>query len=148
MRGINTVTLIGNVGNKPEIFESNTTKICRISVATNDEWTDKNTGEKQVRTEWHRVSVFGGQAQACFDYLISGARIYVQGKLKTSKYEKNGQDVFSTSIVVSGMGTTILFLDKKKGDLKPIDQLKNVKPDVGQIAGEIAKGYEWEDVPF
>ncbi len=138
MKGINTVTLVGNLGNKPEIFEGKSTKICRLSVATNEEWIDKNTNQKQVRTEWHRVSVFGGQAQSCFDYLESGSRVYIQGKLKTSKYEKDGQTLFATSIIVSGIGSTILFLDKKKDEKKP----------VGQVASEISTQSEWDDMPF
>ena len=100
MAGINKVILVGNLGAKPEIkYASNGNAISNLSVATSESWTDKNTGQKQERTEWHRVSLFGKVAEIAGQYLDKGSKVYVEGKLKTRKWQDDsGSERYSTEI--------------------------------------------------
>ena len=110
MAGVNKVIIIGNLGRDPEIRYSQQGKpIVNFSVATSEEWTDKNSGQKQEHTEWHRIVVFGKQAESCEKYLSKGRQVYVEGKLKTSTYEKDGQTHYSTDVVAN----TVQFLGGK-----------------------------------
>ena len=87
MAGINKVILVGNLGAKPEIkYAANGNAVVNLSVATSDSWTDKSTGQKQERTEWHRVSLFGKLAEVAAQYTDKGSKVYVEGKLETRKY--------------------------------------------------------------
>jgi len=84
MAGINKVILVGNLGAKPEIkYASNGNAVSNLSIATSESWTDKTTGEKQERTEWHRVSLFGKLAEIAAQYTDKGSKVYVEGKLET-----------------------------------------------------------------
>ena len=86
MAGINKVILIGNLGAKPEVkYASNGNAIANLTLATSESWTDKNTGQKQEKTEWHRVSIFGKLAEIVEKYLDKGSKVYVEGKLQTRK---------------------------------------------------------------
>ena len=104
MAGINKVILVGNLGAKPEVkYASNGNAISNLSVATSESWTDKSSGQKQERTEWHRVSLFGKLAEIAGQYLDKGSKVYVEGKLQTRKWQdQNGQDRYTTEVVVSG----------------------------------------------
>ena len=115
MAGINKVILIGNLGAKPEIkYASNGNAISNLSVATSESWTDKSTGQKQDRTEWHRVSLFGKVAEIAGQYLDKGSKVYVEGKLQTRKWQdQNGQDRYTTEVVVSGFNGTLQMLDRR-----------------------------------
>ena len=115
MAGINKVILVGNLGAKPEIkYASNGNAISNLSVATSESWTDKNTGQKQDRTEWHRVSLFGKVAEIAGQYLDKGSKVYVEGKLQTRKWQdQNGQDRYTTEVVVSGFNGTLQMLDRR-----------------------------------
>ena len=138
MTGINKVILIGNLGTKPELkYSSSNVAITNLSVATSESWTDKNTGQKQEKTEWHRVSVFGKLAEVITKYCDKGSKVYVEGKLQTRKYEdKSGADRYTTEIVVSGFNGVIQMLDSV-----------NNKPSVTPI--EPAPAESWpDDVPF
>lgn len=112
MNGINKVILIGNVGNDPEIrYANNGNAIANISIATSDSWKDKNTGEKQTRTEWHRVVFFGRIAEVVNDYVRKGSKLYVEGRLQTRKWtDKNNQDRYSTDVIVD-VGGSMQMLD-------------------------------------
>ena len=128
MAGINKVILIGNLGAKPELKYSSTgIGIANLSVATSESWTDKNTGQKQEKTEWHRVSVFGKLAEVIAKYCDKGSKVYVEGKLQTRKYQdKSGADRYTTEIVVSGFNGVIQMLDSvkvKPDDISPDEQL-------------------------
>jgi len=128
MAGINKVILIGNLGAKPELKYSSTgIGIANLSVATSESWTDKNTGQKQEKTEWHRVSVFGKLAEVITKYCDKGSKVYVEGKLQTRKYQdKSGADRYTTEIVVSGFNGVIQMLDSvkvKPDDISPDEQL-------------------------
>ena len=117
MAGINKVILVGNLGAKPEVkYASNGNAIANLSVATSDSWTDKNTGQKQERTEWHRVSLFGKLAEIAGQYLDKGSKVYIEGKLQTRKWQdQNGQDRYTTEVVVSGFNGTLQMLDRRDG---------------------------------
>lgn len=106
MAGVNKVILIGNLGRDPEMKYTNSgTPVCRLSLATTRAWTNKN-GERQEETEWHRVTVWGKQAEHCNNYLAKGRSCYVEGRLKTSSYEQDGVKKWSTEIVAD----TVQFL--------------------------------------
>lgn len=117
MAGINKVILVGNLGAKPEVkYASNGNAIANLSVATSESWTDKNTGQKQEKTEWHRVSVFGKLAEIAGQYLDKGSKVYVEGKLQTRKWQdKSGADRYTTEVVVSGFNGTLQMLDRREG---------------------------------
>ena len=102
MAGLNKVMLIGRLGRDPEIrYSQGGTAVVNFSIATSEQWTDKNTGERQEKTEWHRIVVFGKQAETCERYLSKGRQIYVEGRLQTRSWEKDGQTHYTTEIVVS-----------------------------------------------
>ena len=115
MSGINRVILIGNLGSKPEVkFSSTGNAIANLSVATSERWNDKNTGEKTERTEWHRVVLFGTFAELAGQSLDKGTKVYIQGKLTTRKWQdKNGQDRYSTEVVVAGFDGVLQNLDQQ-----------------------------------
>jgi len=100
-RGINKVILVGNLGRDPEVrYAANGNAVATINLATAESWKDKNTGEKQERTEWHRVVFFGRLGEIVGEYLRKGAQIYVEGRLNTRKWQdKDGNDRYTTQVV-------------------------------------------------
>ena len=113
-RGINKVILIGNMGQDPDSRTMpNGNMITRISLATSETWKDRNTGEPQERTEWHRVVFFGKLAEIAGKYLKKGARVYVEGRLQTRKWQgQDGGERYTTEVVVD-QGGTLQMLDGK-----------------------------------
>ena len=107
MNGVNKVILIGNVGNDPEIrYASNGNAIANVSLATSDSWKDKNTNERQTRTEWHRVVFFGRLAEVVNDYVRKGSKLYVEGRLQTRKWtDQNNMERYTTEVVVDIAGS-------------------------------------------
>jgi len=104
MASINKVILIGNLGRDPETrFLPSGSAVANISVATTDTWKDKTSGEKKEATEWHRVVFFGRLAEIVGEYLKKGSQVYVEGRLQTRKYEKDGHDHYSTEIIADTM---------------------------------------------
>lgn len=104
MRGVNKVIVVGTVGKDPEVkYMQNGNAVCNLSLATNESWTDKQTGEKKERTEWHRVSLFGRLAEIAGEYVRKGGQVYIEGKLRTRSYEKEGQTHYSTDIIADNM---------------------------------------------
>ena len=102
MAGLNKVMLIGKLGRDPEIrYSQQGLAVVNFSIATSEQWTDKNTGERQEKTEWHRIVVFGKQAETCERYLSKGSRIYIEGRLQTRSWEKDGQTHYTTEVVAS-----------------------------------------------
>ena len=144
---LNKATIIGNLGRDPEVkYASNGNAITNLAVATSESWTDKQTGEKKESTEWHRVSVFGKLAEIAGQYLHKGSKVYIEGQIKTSKYQdKDGKDVYSTSINVSGFGGVLKMLDGKSEGQAP-----NKAPSVSQdpIAPVAVDGGFEDDIPF
>jgi len=112
-RGVNKVILVGNLGNDPETrYTQAGAAITNVSVATSETWKDKQTGQPQERTEWHRVVFFNRLAEIAGEYLRKGSKVYVEGALRTRKWQdKEGQDRYSTEIV----GNEMQMLDSRGG---------------------------------
>ncbi len=104
-RGINKVILVGNLGQDPEVkYMPNGNAVCNITVATSESWKDKNSGEMQERTEWHRVVFFRRLAEIAGEYLKKGSQVYLEGRLQTRKWQdQQGQDRYTTEIVADNM---------------------------------------------
>ncbi len=115
-RGVNKVILIGNLGNEPDVrYMPSGDAVANVSIATSEAWKDKNTGEMQERTEWHRVVFFGKIAEVVKQYLHKGSKIYVEGKLRTRKWQgQDGQDRYTTEVVVDINGS-MQMLDGRPG---------------------------------
>ena len=110
MAGINKVIIVGHLGNDPEMRSMpNGEAVANISVATSEAWTDKNTGERREVTEWHRIVFYRKLAEICGQYLKKGAQVYIEGRLRTRKWQdQNGQDRYTTEIqgdVIQMLGT-------------------------------------------
>ena len=105
MTGVNKVILIGHLGQDPQKRQFEDGKpVANISVATSEKWTDKNTGQKTEKTEWHRVVFFGRLAEVVGQYLTKGSKVYIEGKLQTRKWtDENGMDRYNTEIVANHM---------------------------------------------
>ena len=104
-RGVNKVILVGNLGQDPEVrYMPNGNAVANISVATSETWKDKNTGDNQERTEWHRVVLFRRLAEIAGEYLKKGSKVYIEGKLQTRKWQdQSGQDRYTTEVVADQM---------------------------------------------
>jgi single-strand DNA-binding protein len=104
-RGINKVIIVGNLGGDPETrYMPSGSAVTNITVATNESWKDKQTGEQKDRTEWHKVAMFNRLAEVAAEYLRKGSQVYIEGKLRTRKWQdKNGQDRWTTEIVADEM---------------------------------------------
>jgi single-strand DNA-binding protein len=104
-RGINKVILVGNLGNDPETrYTPSGTAVTNISVATTDSWKDRQTGEQNEKTEWHRIVFFNRLAEIAGEYLKKGSQVYIEGRLQTRKWQdQNGQDRYTTEIVANEM---------------------------------------------
>lgn len=113
-RGINKVILLGHLGKDPEVkYMPNGNAVANITIATSESWKDKNTGQQQDRTEWHRVVLFGKIAEIAGQYLKKGSLVYIEGQLQTRKWtDQSGQDRYTTEIVVNHQGT-MQMLDRK-----------------------------------
>lgn len=112
MKGINLAIIIGTLGTDPDIkYAANGNAIANLSVATSEEWIDKNSGQKQQKTEWHKVSIFGPLAKVAGQYLTKGSQVYLEGKIQTRKWQdQTGQDRYTTEIVLSGYNAKMQML--------------------------------------
>ncbi|AZG89416.1 single-stranded DNA-binding protein (plasmid) [Pseudomonas syringae pv. pisi str. PP1] len=105
-RGVNKVILVGTCGQDPEVrYLPNGNAVTNLSLATSEQWTDKQSGQKVEKTEWHRVSMFGKVAEIAGEYLRKGSQVYIEGKLQTREWEKDGIKRYTTEIVVDMQGT-------------------------------------------
>lgn len=131
-RGINKVILVGNLGQDPDIrYASNGNAVANITIATSEQWTDKQSGNKQEKTEWHRVVMFNRLAEVARDYLKKGSHVYIEGKLQTRKWQdQQGQDRYTTEIIASEMQ----MLNSASGTQKPTQPSHNV-PTQGDAHG-------------
>ena len=112
MAGVNKAIILGRLGRDPEIrYSQQGLAIVNFSVATSEVWYDKASGEKKESTQWHRIVVFGKPAENCEKYLSKGSQVYIEGRIQTSDYEKDGQKHYSTDIVAN----TVQFLGGKQG---------------------------------
>jgi len=115
---VNKVILVGNLGADPEVKSfQNGGKVCNLRIATSESWKDKNTGDKQERTEWHSVAIFSeGLAGVAERYLRKGSKVYVEGQLRTRKWQdQQGNDRYSTEVVLQGPGAVLTMLDSAPG---------------------------------
>lgn len=105
MRGVNKVILVGTCGQDPDVrYLPNGNAVTNLSLATSEQWTDKQSGQKVERTEWHRVSLFGKVAEIAGEYLRKGSQVYIEGKLQTREWEKDGIKRYTTEIIVDMQG--------------------------------------------
>lgn len=116
--GINKCIILGRVGNDPEVkYSASGSAIANLSVATSEQWKDKQTGEKKEQTEWHRVVIFGKLAEVAGEYLRKGSQIYIEGQLRTRKWtDSNGVDKYTTEIVIPQIGGVMQMLGGKRED--------------------------------
>jgi single-strand DNA-binding protein len=131
--GINKVILVGNLGNEPEINSlPSGGAVTNISIATSESWKDKNTGQQQERTEWHRVVFFNRLAEIAGEYLHKGSKVYVEGSLRTRKWQdkQSGQDRYTTEIV----GAEMQMLDSKGSGQQAAPQQAYQQPQQRQPA--------------
>jgi single-strand DNA-binding protein len=153
MASVNKVILIGNLGRDPETrYMPDGGAVTNVSIATTESWKDKN-GEKQEKTEWHRVAFFGKLAEVAGEYLKKGSQVYVEGRLQTRKWQdKDGQDKYSTEIVADrmqmlgsrqGMGGG----DRDAGGERDSAARPAGKPAAGKPAGTKFDDFE-DDIPF
>ena len=115
---LNKVMLIGNLGADPEVRTfQNGGKVCNLRIATSENWKDKNTGERQERTEWHTVAIFSeGLIGVAERFLKKGSKVYLEGALRTRKWQdQSGQDRYSTEVVLQGLGSVMTMLDGAPG---------------------------------
>lgn len=117
MAGVNKVIIVGNLGKDPEVrFMPNGGAVANITVATSDSWKDKQTGGQKEKTEWHRVVMFGKLAEVAGEYLKKGSKVYLEGQLQTRKWtNQQGQDQYTTEIVLQGFNGVMQMLDGKSG---------------------------------
>ncbi|QLI49440.1 single-stranded DNA-binding protein [Pseudomonas phage vB_PaeM_USP_18] len=128
-RGVNKVILIGNCGGDPETrYLPNGNAVTNITLATTDSWKDKQTGQLQERTEWHRVVLFGKVAEIAGEYLRKGSQCYIEGRLQTREWEKDGIKRYTTEVVVD-MGGTMQLLGVRGGDDAPRQQQRTSRQD-------------------
>ncbi len=139
-RGVNKVILIGNLGQDPEVrYMPNGNAVANVTLATSESWKDKNTGEQQERTEWHRVVFFRRLAEIVGEYLKKGSKVYVEGRLQTRKWQdQNGQDRYTTEIVADQMQ----MLDSRGGGAANFDSAPS------QAAAPAPSGDFDDDIPF
>lgn len=149
MRGVNKVIIVGNLGADPELrYSQSGTAMCSLSLATSEEWKDKTSGEKQSRTEWHRVKIFGKLAEIAGEYLRKGSSVYIEGKLRTDKYtDKAGVEKYSTDIIADEMQ---MLGGKQQGESAPREQ--NAGPRnaeaVRQANQNQGQPFPEDDIPF
>lgn len=117
-RGVNKVIIVGTLGNDPEVkYSASGSAIANLSVATSEQWKDKQTGEKKEHTEWHRVVIFGKLAEVAGEYLRKGSQVYIEGQLRTRKWsDSNGVDRYITEIVIQQIGGVMQMLGGKRED--------------------------------
>lgn len=117
-RGVNKVIIMGTLGQDPEVkYTPSGAAVCNLSVATSEQWKDKQTGEKKEQTEWHRIVLFGKVAEIAGEYLRKGSQAYFEGQLRTRKWtDQAGVEKYTTEIVVNVGGTMQLIGGKKEAD--------------------------------
>lgn len=142
-RGINKVIIVGNIGQDPEVrYMPSGGAVANVSVATSESWKDKQSGEQVDRTEWHRVVFFNRLGEIAGEYLKRGAKVYIEGSLRTRKWQdKDGQDRYTTEIVANEMQ----MLDRKNDEFMYNDQdrSKNTASEVTE-----APAVSDDDIPF
>lgn len=151
-RGVNKVILIGNCGQDPETrFSGAGAAITNISVATSESWKDKQTGQQQERTEWHRVVFFNRLAEIAGEYLKKGSKVYIEGSLRTRKWQdQSGQDRYTTEIVANEMQMLDSRGSQSEGGYAPPQGQARQQPQQAPAQAAVAAGGDdWDDdIPF
>lgn len=146
-RGINKVILIGNLGADPEVrYMPSGGAVTNVTVATSESWKDKQTGEQQDRTEWHRVVFFNRLAEIAGEYLKKGSKVYVEGSLRTRKWQdQNGVERYTTEIV----GAEMQMLDSRggMGASAPSSQMSHAAPPAASAPAMASEDFD-DDIPF
>jgi len=136
---VNRVILVGNLGRDPEIrFSQNNAKIVNMSVATSENWKDRQTGERKEKTEWHRVVVFDEKiADTCEKYLKKGAKVYLEGALQTRKWTGNdGVEKYTTEVVIPRFNGVLTMLDSRSGGDYSDEEARNAELDAEREMGD------------
>jgi len=146
---VNKVILVGNLGKDPEVrYTSGGQAVANLRIATSRSWTDKQSGQKKEETEWHDVEVWGKQAEQCGEYLAKGRQVYVEGRLKTDKWQdkQSGQDRYKVKVVAD----TVRFLGGGgRGQSKPQgEETGGPPPALDEGNGGGGGGGSGEDIPF
>ncbi len=115
---VNRVILVGNLGADPDVRAMQSgDSVVNLSIATSESWKDKQTGERKVKTEWHRVVIFNqGLINVCKNYLHKGSKVYIEGQLETRSYEQNGEKKYTTEVVLRPYRGELTMLDSKGGE--------------------------------
>jgi single-strand DNA-binding protein len=139
---INKVILVGNLGRDPEVsYTPSGMAVAKFSIATSNKWKDKNSGEMQERTEWHRITAFGRLGEICGEYLSKGSQVYIEGRLQTSSWEKDGITRYSTDIIANEM--------KMLGPRGSADASRMPEPPhAPEYSGPPLSDREDDDIPF
>jgi single-strand DNA-binding protein len=154
-RGVNKAIIVGTLGKDPEVrYTAGGSAIVNVSVATNESWRDKNTGENVEKTEWHRIVIFGKLAEIAAQYLKKGQQVYFEGKIQTRKWQdQGGQDRYSTEIVANEMQMLGGRPDSSGGTTsfnKPQQQQQQAAPAPAQSSQFDAPPADdgFDDIPF
>ncbi len=144
-RGVNKVILVGTCGKDPETrYMPSGGAVTSISVATNESWKDKQTGEKQERTEWHNITFFGRLAEIAGEYLKKGSQVYIEGSLRTEKWQdKQGNDRYTTKVIANEM--QMLGGRPGGGDFAP--QQSSSQPQPANQPAPVDNSFD-DDIPF
>jgi len=143
---LNKVMLIGRLGQDPEVRSTQDGRsLCSFSLATRENWNDKNTGEKREKTEWHRVVVFNeGLVNIIQQYVKKGSNVFIEGQLQTRKWEdKDGIEKYTTEVVLQGFNSTFKMLDSKNSGSSENFSQDNSIEDIKEFDSEID-----DDIPF
>ena len=147
---VNKVILIGNLGREPEVRTmQNGGKVCNLSIATSERWKDRNSGEQQEKTEWHRVVVFDDRlVDVAEQYLQKGAKVFLEGELQTRKWtDQSGQEKYTTEVVLRRFRGQLVMLDSRGGGISS-DNQQNYTPPVDKgIADAVGDDLD-DEIPF
>ena len=146
-RGVNKVILVGNLGKDPDVrYTPGGAAVANVTIATNESWKDKNTGEMQERTEWHNVVFFSRLAEIVGEYLKKGSQVYVEGRLQTRKWQdKSGNDRYTTEIVANEMQ----MLGGRSGAGMPDNRPANAAPAAAPSSPPVNDSTDFDDdIPF
>lgn len=146
-RGVNKVILVGTCGKDPETrYMPSGGAVTSVSVATNESWKDKQTGEKQERTEWHNITFFGRLAEIAGEYLKKGSQVYIEGSLRTEKWQdKQGQDRYTTKVIANEM--QMLGGRPGGGDFNSAPMQQQSKPQPANQPAPVDDSFD-DDIPF
>lgn len=147
-RGVNKVIIVGRLGQDPEVrYAPSGAAFANLTVATSEQWRDKQTGEQKEQTEWHRVVLSGKLAEIAGEYLRKGSEVYLEGKLRTRKWtDQSGTEKYTTEVLVGVGGTLQMLGGKREGENQPKQQ--NSQPQQPNQPSEPPMNFDDSDIPF